>query len=118
MGEITIKVPQTVTQNYQISSEVFLPELENLVNKFIQVESESDLGLANGDEDQIRITRMNWLRENREKYAGQYVALDGNRLVGTGKTIREAHEQAKENGIKNPFLIRVSGETEILSGGL
>lgn len=118
MGEITIKVPQSVKQDYQINSEVFLPELENLVNKFVRVENESDLGLANDNEEQIRAERMDWLRKNREKYAGKYVALDGNRLVGTGKNIREAHEQAKENGIKSPFLIRVSGENEVLSGGL
>lgn len=117
MGEITIKVPQSVKQSYQINSEVFLPELENLVNKFTKVESESDFGLS-GDNEQIRTERINWLKENREKYAGQYVALDGNRLVGTGKTIREANEEAKKNGIQNAFLIRVSGENETLSGGL
>jgi len=117
MGEITIKIPQSVKQDYQINSEVFLGELENLVKKFNQVDNGTDLGLANDDE-QIRAERMNWLRENREKYAGQYVAIDGNRLVGVGKTIREAHEQAKKNEIKNPFLIRVSGQNEILSGGL
>lgn len=117
MGEITIKIPQRVKQNYQINSEVFLPELENLVKKFTQIESESDLGLANDDE-QIRAKRMNWLKENREKYAGKYVALDGDNLVGRGNTIREAHEEAKKNGVKNPFLVRVTGEDEILSGGL
>jgi hypothetical protein len=118
MGEITIKIPQSVTQDYQIDSEVFLPEFEHLVKKFVRVQNEPDLGLANGDEEQIRAERMNWLKKNREKYAGQYVALDGNRLVGTGKTIREANEQAKENDVQNPFLIRVSGENEILFGGL
>lgn len=117
MGQITIEIPQSVNLNYQIKSEGFLPELEHLVEKTNKVKVESDLGLA-GDDEQIRIERMNWLKKNREKYAGQYVALDGNRLVGIGKTIREAHTQAKEKGIKNPFLIRVSGESEILSGGL
>ncbi len=118
MGEITIKVPQLVKQDYQINSEVFLPELEHLVNKFIQVESETDLGLGDINGEKVREERMNWLRKNREKYAGKYVALEGSRLVGAGKTIREAHEQAKENGVKSPFLIRVSSENEILSGGL
>ncbi|MGI8467974.1 MAG: DUF5678 domain-containing protein [Pyrinomonadaceae bacterium] len=76
-----------------------------------------DLGLASETEDETRTLRMKWLKENREKYAGQYVALNGNRLVGVGRNIREAHEQARQNGINKPFLVRVSGENEILSGG-
>jgi hypothetical protein len=118
MGEITIKIPQSVNRNYQINSEDFLPELENLVEKANQVKNETDLGLVGEIEEQIRVERINWLKENREKYAGKYVALDGNKLVGIGQTIREANEQAQANGVKSPFLIRVSGENEILSGGL
>lgn len=67
-------------------------------------------------DEEIQALRMQWLKENREEYAGQYVALDGNKLVGTGKTIREANEQALQNGVQKAFLVRVSGKDEILSG--
>ena len=43
--------------------------------------------------------------------------LNGDKLVEKGKTFREAHEQAKQNGIEKPFLVRVSSENDILSGG-
>ncbi len=70
----------------------------------------------NGD-DQIRQRRMEWLKAHREEYAGQYVALAGDVLVGHAATIREAHEQAKENGVENPFLVRLTSESEVLFAG-
>lgn len=71
---------------------------------------------SNGD-DVTRARRLEWLKAHREQYAGQYVALDGDMLVGHGRTIREAHEQAKENGVENPFLVRLTSESEVLFAG-
>ena|SRR2546425_1091444 len=71
----------------------------------------------NGDDDATRERRLNWLKAHREEYAGQYVAMVGDVLVGNGRTIREAHEQAKENGVENPFLVRLTSENEVLFAG-
>lgn len=62
--------------------------------------------------------QIEWLKNNREEYAGQYVALDDDVLVGHGATIREAHEQAKQNGVKRAFLVRVFLEETPVSAGL
>jgi len=67
--------------------------------------------------DDTRARRLEWLKAHREEYAGQYVALAGDVLVGHGPTIREAHEQAKQQGIKNPFLVRLTSESETLFAG-
>ncbi len=37
--------------------------------------------------DEERQMQIDWLRENREKYAGNYVALEKDKLVGIGKTL-------------------------------
>ncbi len=71
----------------------------------------------NGDDDAIRERRLEWLKAHREEYAGQYVALAGDVLVGHGRTIREAHEQANEKGVENPFLVRLTSESEVLLAG-
>ena len=60
---------------------------------------------------------LEWLKAHREDYAGRYVALAGQQLVGQGKSLREAREQALQHGIKNPFLVRVSSEQEVLPAG-
>ena len=70
----------------------------------------------NGD-DEARQRRLEWLKSHREEYAGQYVALAGDVLVGHGPTIREAHEQAKQKGVEHPFLVRLTSESEVLFPG-
>lgn len=67
------------------------------------------------DEDRERQTE--WLKRNREKYAGKYVALSGTSLVGEGKTLRDAHRQAKENGFQNAFVTFVYSEKDVPFGG-
>jgi hypothetical protein len=57
------------------------------------------------------------MKAHREEYAGQYVALDGDRLVGQGRTLAEAHTQARQNGVNDPFLVRLTSENEVLFGG-
>lgn len=68
-------------------------------------------------DDDLRRRRLEWIKSHREEYAGQYVALAGDRLVGSGRTIREAHEQAKEKGYSKPFLVRITSEHETLCAG-
>jgi hypothetical protein len=68
-------------------------------------------------DDEIRQRRTEWIQAHREEYAGNYVALAGDQLVGVGRTIREANEQAKAKGCNNPFLVRLTSEHEILSAG-
>jgi hypothetical protein len=64
-----------------------------------------------------RQQRMKWLKAHREEYAGNYVALAGDRLVGQGSTMAGALEQACRQGISDPFLMRVTSTDEILFGG-
>lgn len=71
----------------------------------------------NGDDDATRARRLEWLKAHREEYAGQYVALAGDVLVGHGRTIREAYDQAKDKGVENPFLVRLASESDVLFAG-
>ncbi|MBI4747089.1 MAG: hypothetical protein HY774_01250 [Acidobacteria bacterium] len=48
--------------------------------------------------------RTEWLNTHQDKYAGLYVALDGDRLLGTGRNYPEAFEKAKQEGVKNPYV--------------
>lgn len=64
-----------------------------------------------------RTQHLDWLKAHREEYAGKYVALDGDRLVGCGATIREAHEQARQGGVEQAFLVHVSSGNDAPFGG-
>lgn len=101
------------------------PEAKLELAKFLTEQAETDLShdtpeMETSDRDAIALKRaqhLAWLKAHREQYAGQYVALDGDRLVGCGSTIREAHEQARQQGIEEPFLIHVSSVEAAPFGG-
>jgi hypothetical protein len=47
---------------------------------------------------------LRWLDENREKYSGQWVALDGDRLIVNGPTAKEVYSKAKAEGVAIPLV--------------
>ena len=69
-------------------------------------------------EEQIR--RFNaaekWLKENRAEYLGQWVCLYGDQLIAYGEDGRKVFQEAKEKGIKSPYLVRVIEEPENFVG--
>jgi len=69
---------------------------------------------SNGEEDasQAYANRsaksLKWLHDNREKYSGQWVALDGDRLIASGSTAKEVYSKARAEGVEIPFVELVS----------
>lgn len=53
-----------------------------------------------------------WLEQNRDEYLGQWVALEGDRLLAHGTNAREVYLAAREAGVRAPFLERVMPEEE------
>lgn len=47
---------------------------------------------------------MRWLRENRAAYGGQWVALDGDRLIAHSKVAADVYAAAAEAGVPIPFV--------------
>ncbi len=82
---------------------------QNLSPKFTKGESEMPrksryIGKAemrdfSGDDE--------WLRENREKYQGKYVATHGNRLIAAGNGYKEIITKAREDGFPDALLIYI-----------
>ena len=61
---------------------------------------------SNGEESSVSPDTV-WLRENRHRYEGMYVAIENGKLVGKGKNFREADKDAKKNGSRKPFITYV-----------
>ncbi len=113
-----MSVEQLSNLKQQIAALPF-SEKEQLAAFLSEQLAQADESLSTNDitDDEIRQRRLEWIKAHREEYAGQYVALQGDSLVGVGSTIKEAHEQAKAKGFPNPFLVRLDSENEILSAG-
>lgn len=45
-----------------------------------------------------------WIKENKHKYAGKYVALKDGKLIALGRTIKEADQAARAKGVNDPLL--------------
>jgi hypothetical protein len=58
-----------------------------------------------------------WVKEHRHEYVGQWVALDGERLVSHGTNAREVSEAARAAGVEVPFFTRVEPDEELPFGG-
>ena len=57
-----------------------------------------------------------WINAHREEYLGQWVALDGDRLVAQGTDAKKVYDEAREQGITAPYLDRVSPKQEAFMG--
>jgi len=60
---------------------------------------------------------MEWLRQHSKEYEGEYVVLDGDRLVAHGKDGREALRQARSTGLEAPFVSHIPPSDEPPFGG-
>ena len=112
---------QNVENLNQIKQQIVLLDEEEKhdLAKFLAGELENNNSLQNTQKisDEDRRWQLEWLKANREKYAGKYVALSGGELVGEGETFRQAREQAKEKGFKNSFVTFVYSENDTPFGG-
>ena len=73
-------------------------------------------GSDNGN-DKMRERRLEWLKSHREKYGGQYVALDGDQLLAVGPNYRIAREKALAAGRPNALITYLSKPDEIAEMG-
>lgn len=72
--------------------------------------------IAAGNDAKAR--QLEWLKTNRDKYAGQYVALDADVLVAHATTMKEIRQKLNGKNAANIFIVKVYGEETVLSAGL
>jgi hypothetical protein len=64
-----------------------------------------------------RSREMAWIAAHQEEYAGQWVALDGDRLIAHGDDPLPFKEKACSEGIDRPFVVHIPKETGPSIGG-
>ena len=58
-----------------------------------------------------------WLDEHRDEYLGQWVALEGDRLLASGPDGRAVYEAARAAGVRAPLVTRVEPRDELPFAG-
>jgi predicted DNA-binding antitoxin AbrB/MazE fold protein len=64
-----------------------------------------------------RREELQWLSKEAAPYAGEWVALNGSRLVAHGVKFTDVSAAASAAGIEDPFFARVPRETGVPFGG-
>ena len=101
LDEIAEKVPNLTSE-----------ERRELIQLLQEEERKSKTGGGKNPSPNIE-----WLKEHRNEYAGNYVALFEGELIAFGRTIKEADTKAKAKGYKKTLLTYVAAEDEELWGG-
>lgn len=60
---------------------------------------------------------LRWIKEHRAEYAGQWVAVRGDRLISSGPDGRQVYEAARAAGDERPFVTRVEPADELPFAG-
>jgi len=58
-----------------------------------------------------------WIDEHRDEYLGQWVALEGARLLASGEDARAVYSAARASGVHAPFVMRVEPRDDLPFGG-
>jgi predicted DNA-binding antitoxin AbrB/MazE fold protein len=64
-----------------------------------------------------RREEFQWLAQESGRYAGQWVALDGGRLVAHGNDLASVSAAARAAGVDRPLLTHLAPEGELPFGG-
>ncbi len=60
---------------------------------------------------------LQWLDKNKPKYLGQWVALDGDRLLAAGTDGKQVYANAVAAGVASPLLQQIKAEDDLPFGG-
>lgn len=83
-----------------------------------QIISQSALPESNGVVVPSRFTlEMQWLENHRAEFVGQWVALDGDRLLAHGTVAREVFAAARNSGVELPLVVQVEPPDALPFGG-
>lgn len=65
-----------------------------------------------------REREMRWLSEHEAEYAGQWLALDGDRLISRGEDMKAVFAEAQTLGVENPFMAYAESNEPAMGGWL
>lgn len=63
------------------------------------------------------LVSLKWLRLHRPAHAVKWVAVDGDRLVAEGDTVKSVLEQARAQGVPLPLLHHIPKEPSLPFAG-
>ncbi len=110
------KIIESVRALPKIEREKFFNWAEE-EKKRISAENEVKKASLKDEQNKLQLA-MKWIDENRQKYLGEWVCLDGNKLVAHGTDAVKLYREAREKGIIVPFVEHLVEENKPYGGGI
>lgn len=106
----------TFEQAMELINSLPASEFQKLSEWMLAKQEEQTQTAADQTDVQAEIQRfrlaMKWIDEHRAEFAGQWVCLEGDRLIAHGTDVLTVHAEARAAGIKAPFVEQVLDEPE------
>jgi hypothetical protein len=84
---------------------------KNATQAIVKKEESGNFETDEAEKERRRL-QMEWLKANRAEFGGQYVILDGDKLLGVAKSYPEGRQIAKESNAANVFVTYLSKPDE------
>jgi hypothetical protein len=104
-----------LTMNEKLDLAAFLDEQVRKDQEAEAVESNASNGQAEAF-DPYRRRELEWLKQHDKEYAGQYLALFGDRLIAHAENLRDLDRLVKQSGVKRAVITRITALGEIPFG--
>ena len=90
-----------------------LPKFER--EKFFKlIEAEKNQEIVKQEDWKIKNEKfklaLKWIEEHKEEFDGQWVVLDGDKLIAHGIDSKTVYDEARAKGYQSPFLERVKAK--------
>jgi hypothetical protein len=82
-----------------------LPDRRRLRQLLAEDELQQRLSQNGASRTPQRDIEMRWLSEHEAEFAGQWLALDGDRLIAHGPDAQEVYKEAFAAGVEAPFVV-------------
>jgi aspartokinase len=113
MGNVTYEQALTVVQ-------ALLPEDKQRLRQWLlEEERQQRRAAANGASQPAPDfeREQRWLSEHQQEYVGQWVALEGDRLLSHGEDLNKVFDEAKAQGVQAPFTAFIEDPNQPWTGG-
>lgn len=102
-----------------------MPTLEQIIDEAralspaekLKLRRALDRELEQAAQAQSRGVESAWVERNRDKYLGQWVALEGDTLIAHGVNAREVYLAARQAGITGPYIVQTKPKVAAYIGG-
>ncbi len=92
--------------------------LDTRTNGTLAKQSQGQVLSSTLEEREARFQRsLRWIEENKAGYLGQWVALDGDRLLAAGADGKQVYAEAIAAGVAVPLLQQINADDALPFGG-